>query len=316
MAQRFIKILLFGLGILIVIFLVFANLINLDGGERTVKTSQQSEFSGARAFTDVAYQVSLGPRTPGSRAHAEVFNWIYSELGDAGWEAEIQDLTIKDKEIHNVIGKWGDGDLWIIVGAHYDSRLVADHDPEVENRQTPVPGANDGASGVAVLLEIARTLPGYIYRQNDNNSSKIGEIWLVFFDAEDNGRISDWDWIMGSQAFVSSLEDRPDAVVIIDMIGDADLNIYIENSSSPELVNEIWTEAANIGFGEYFIDQKKYTILDDHTPFINAGIPAVDIIDFDYPYYHTLDDTTDKVSEMSLEIVGRTVISWLLNRAP
>jgi len=316
MAQRFIKILLFGLGILIVIFLVFANLINLDGGERTVKISQQSEFSGARAFTDVAYQVSLGPRTPGSRAHAEVFNWIYSELGGAGWEAEIQDLTIKDKEIHNVIGKWGDGDLWIIVGAHYDSRLAADHDPEVENRQTPVPGANDGASGVAVLLEIARTLPGYIYRQNDNNSSKIGEIWLVFFDAEDNGRISDWDWIMGSQAFVSSLEDRPDAVVIIDMIGDADLNIYIENSSSPELVNEIWTEAANIGFGEYFIDQKKYTILDDHTPFINAGIPAVDIIDFDYPYYHTLDDTTDKVSEMSLEIVGRTVISWLLNRAP
>jgi len=316
MALGFNKKLAFGFAIFIITFLVLVFLIKMEGGERLDKISQPDEFSGARAFSDVAYQVSLGPRTPGSRAHTEVINWIYSELGDAGWEAEIQELTFMGKEISNVIGKWGEGPPWIILGAHFDSRFAADQDPVLENRQTPVPGANDGASGVAVLLEIARTLPSHSSQQEDKNSSKIGEIWLVFFDAEDNGRIADWDWVLGSQAFVSSLEDTPNAVVIVDMIGDADLNIYIEKSSSPELVSEIWAEADNIGYGEYFIDQKKYVILDDHTPFLHAGIPAVDIIDFDYPYWHTVDDTTDKVSEMSLEIVGRTVISWLLNRVP
>jgi Zn-dependent M28 family amino/carboxypeptidase len=163
-----------------------------------------------------------------------------------------------------------------------------------------VPAANDGASGVAVLLELARTLPE-------------GEVpvWLVFFDAEDNGRIEGWDWILGSREFVANNPIRPQAVVIVDMIGDADLNIYKEQNSDPALTNAIWAVARDLGYGDRFLPEYKYSILDDHTPFLEAGIPAVDIIDFDYPYYHTLEDTPDKVSPQSLEIVGKTLWTWL-----
>ena len=180
---------------------------------------------------------------------------------------------------------------------------MADQDPDPRLRTQPVPGANDGASGVAVLLELARTLPVDLPVQ----------IWLVFFDAEDNGDIQGWDWIMGSSAFVASLEAKPDAAIIIDMIGDADLNLPIEQNSTPELVQQIWQTAKDLGYESVFLNQPGYSMLDDHTPFLQAGIPAVDIIDFDYPYWHTTQDTPDKVSAQSLEIIGNTLTQWLKN---
>jgi Zn-dependent M28 family amino/carboxypeptidase len=157
---------------------------------------------------------------------------------------------------------------------------------------------------VAVLLELARVLP------EDSLST-----WLVFFDAEDNGRIEGWDWILGSQAFVDELDFRPEAAIIVDMIGDADQNIYIERNSNPKLVDEIWTVASDLGYEQSFIPEPKYSMLDDHTPFLQAGIPAIDIIDFDYPYWHTTADTLDKVSANSLEAVGRTLQVWIANRS-
>jgi Zn-dependent M28 family amino/carboxypeptidase len=205
-----------------------------------------------------------------------------------------------------VIAKQGQGQPWIILGAHYDSRLLADHDPDVSLRQDPVPGANDGASGVAVLMELARVLPHI----------QDGQLWLVFFDAEDNGHIEGWDWIMGSRAFAGSLQDHPQAVVIVDMIGDADLNIHIEANSDQQLSAEIWHRAAALGYDEFFIDSEKYSILDDHTPFLELGIPAVDVIDFDYPYWHTTEDTLDKISADSLQIVGDTLLNWVLSKLP
>jgi Zn-dependent M28 family amino/carboxypeptidase len=203
--------------------------------------------------------------------------------------------------IRNVIGKSGEGNPWIILGAHFDTRIYADRDPDPTKRSQPVPGANDGASGVAVLLEIARVFPEQ-YR---------GEIWLVFFDAEDNGGFPGWDWILGSSAFVEQLQGRPEAAIIVDMIGDADLNIYLERNSNAELSQSIWREAAELGYSSIFINEPKFGMLDDHTPFLMAGIPAVDIIDFDYPYYHTTADTPDKVSAESLKAVGDTLLSWL-----
>jgi Zn-dependent M28 family amino/carboxypeptidase len=100
------------------------------------------------------------------------------------------------------------------------------------------------------------------------------------------------------------------------MIGDADQNIYIERNSNPELSEEIWEIAAELGYGRSFIPTPRHSILDDHTPFLQAGIPAVDIIDFDYPYWHTTEDTVDKVSAESLEAVGRTLQEWLARRFP
>jgi Zn-dependent M28 family amino/carboxypeptidase len=204
-----------------------------------------------------------------------------------------------------VIAKRGRGSPWIIIGAHFDTRIYADQDPDPQKRALPVPGANDGASGVAVLLELARVLPPDLP----------GEIWLVFFDAEDNGSIPGRDWAMGSRAFVEgALEGQPDAVVIVDMVGDTDLNIYLEKNSDQTLMQEIWEVAEGLGYSDYFIPSYKYRIIDDHIPFLEANIPAVDIIDFDYPYWHTTSDTLDKVSAKSLQIVGDVVLTWLLTK--
>ena len=262
--------------------------------------AQTQPFDGQRALADVETQVAFGPRTPGSSGHAQVQDWMRAELSEAGWESRIQSAEMLGHPVQNVIAYRGDTRPQIILGAHYDTRMFADNDPDPAKQLEPVPGANDGASGVAVLLELARVLP-----------ADSAPVWLVFFDAEDNGRIEGWDWILGSQAFVEGLEFQPEAAVIVDMIGDADQNIYIERNSDPELVQEIWGVAAELGYEQSFIPRPKYSMLDDHTPFLQAGIPAVDIIDFDYPYWHTTEDTVDKVSAESMETVGGTLQEWI-----
>ena len=118
---------------------------------------------------------------------------------------------------------------------------------------------------------------------------------------------------MGSQAFVSELEERPNAVIVVDMIGDADLNICYEGNSNQVLLDSIWNTAIVLGYSQYFSPQVCH-IRDDHTAFLEAGIPAADIIDFNYPYWHTIEDTVDKVSATSLSIVGETILEWLLAR--
>jgi Zn-dependent M28 family amino/carboxypeptidase len=260
-------------------------------------------FDGQRALADVQKQVAFGPRTPGSEGHLKIREWMHTELESAGWIVEVQEIQQLGHPGFNVIAKRNDDKPQIILGAHYDSRLLADNDPDPAHWTQPVPAANDGASGVAVLVELARTLP-----------DDTVPLWLVFFDLEDNGRIEGWDWILGSRAFVDELQFRPQAVVIVDMIGDADLNIYLERNSDKALRSEIWNTAASLGYDDVFIAQEKHSMLDDHTPFLQAGIPAVDIIDFDYPYWHTVQDTPDKVSAESLQAVGRTLWTWITSR--
>ncbi len=118
---------------------------------------------------------------------------------------------------------------------------------------------------------------------------------------------------LGSRSFVNQLEGKPDKVVIIDMIGDADLNLYYEHNSDAALSEEIWNVAIKNGFGETFIPQYKYRILDDHIPFVEAGIQAIDIIDFDYPYWHTQNDTVDKISANSLNASWKNIIGMVIN---
>lgn len=288
----------------IVRFVAFCLVLLMAGGFAMVfwgRPAVEEGFNGDRAYRDVLYQTSLGARTPGSTAHESTVLYISRELQNAGWRVEIQRVKKMGKTVTNLIARRSNDPVQIILGAHYDSRMTADRELELSLRDLPVPGANDGASGTAVLLELARTLPQDINK----------EIWLVFFDLEDQGQINNWDWIIGSRAFVEQLETTPASVVIIDMIGDSDLNIYREKNSDPELTSEIWNLAEELGYGHVFLDQPKYSILDDHTPFLEKGIRAVDIIDFDYPYWHTLSDTADKVSSRSLEIVGNVLLAWL-----
>ena len=257
-------------------------------------------FDGDRAYQDVITQVEFGPRLPESEAHAKTVDWIQENLKASGWEVELQETTRMDHPVRNVIAKRGTGQPWVILGAHYDSRIAADQD--AANPESPVPGANDGASGVAVLLELARVLPKDLDKQ----------VWLVFFDVEDQGRLPGWDWILGSRAFAESLQGTPDSVIVVDMIGDANLNILKEQNSDQQLTDDIWQAAEERGHNDVFIPEIGYSILDDHTPFLEKGLRAIDIIDFDYPYWHTLQDTPDKVAPDSLFAVGDTLLHWLM----
>jgi len=271
---------------------------------RSQPTPDPVSFDGQRAYADVQTQVAFGARIPGTEGHAKIQEWMREELAEAGWQVEVQESEALGHPIQNIVTKRNDESPQIIFGAHYDSRMFADNDADSANHSLQVPGANDGASGVAVLLELARTLP-----------EDTVPIWLVFFDAEDNGNIEGWDWILGSREFVKNNRLQPRAVVIVDMIGDADLNIYKERNSNAELMDQIWNTAKSLGYEDKFIPEYKHSMLDDHTPFIEAGLPAIDIIDFDYPYWHTMQDTTDKVSAESLEIVGNTLWTWVTQQS-
>ena len=139
------------------------------------KPKEISTYDAARAYNDVLFQTSLGPRLPGSQAHLDTIEYVVSELTKAGWQVELQQNERLGHPLTNIIARSGMGKQWVILGAHYDSRISADQDPDLNMRHLPVTGANDGASGVAVLLELARSLPQDLDR----------EVWLVFFDLED-----------------------------------------------------------------------------------------------------------------------------------
>ncbi len=260
-------------------------------------TPGAGKFDGQVAFQHVQAQMAIGPRPTGSDAGRKTGDYVAAQLRKSGWQVEEQDFVYRGVAGRNIIGKAGKGPV-AIIGAHYDTRRVADNDPDPALRAQPVPGANDGASGVAVLLELARTL--------DKERLK-NEVWLTFFDAEDNGRLDGWDFIAGSSEMASRLTVVPEMVVIADMIGDRDQQIFKEQNSTPELVDRIWAIAARLGYEQAFLPSAKWAMLDDHTPFLQRGIPAVDLIDFDYPYWHTTQDTADKVAPESLERVGRVL---------
>ncbi len=272
---------------------------------RVSPTPADAVFDGERARAAVADQVALGPRVPGTDAHERAGDYILANLQAAGLETETQVFTDQGISLRNLVGRAGaaHGPL-VILGAHYDTRPVADRDPT--DPSVPTPGANDGASGVAVLLELARVLPvdSFGFR-----------LWLVFFDAEDGGGLPGGEWIVGSRAFAASLGERPGAVIVVDMVGDADLQLPHEARSDEALSTAIWETAARLG-SPAFVAQPGSSILDDHVPFLELGIPAVDIIDIDYPYWHTREDTLDKVSAESLAQVGWTLQTWLTELDP
>ncbi|MEN4013278.1 MAG: M28 family peptidase [Chloroflexota bacterium] len=288
------------IALILLIFFLGAGIWFAKFGSQSTSVNQR--FDGERAFQDIEVQMSFGPRTPGSDGHQRTIEYILSQTRAAGWDAELHQSIRLGHPIKNVIARRNNGGPQIILAAHYDTRFISDHDPDPAQRGLPVPGANDGASGVGVLLELARSLPEDLPL----------DLWLVFFDAEDQGNIAGWDWILGSRAFVEERMEQPEAVVVVDMIGDADLNIFYERNSDPALSQKIWQIAAQLGYQNAFIPEYKYTILDDHIPFIERGIKAIVIIDFDYPYWHTRQDTLDKVSAESLEQVGETLHHWLI----
>ncbi len=262
-------------------------------------------FDGEKAYEWVLTQCEMGYRITGTETSIQAGNTFSATLHSLDWSVKDQQFEHKGTTVRNLLASKGEGP-GVLIGAHYDTRRKADEDPNHPTQ--PVLGANDGASGVAVLLELARTL--------DVEASN-RTVYLAFFDAEDNGYLDGWDWIVGSSYMAThwgDLDGLPlEAVVVVDMIGDRDQNIYYDRNSDPRLSQTLWQIASDQGYDNRFIPEYRYMILDDHVPFARMGVPAVVIIDFDYPYWHTTEDTPDKVSAASLEAVGRTVESWLEN---
>jgi hypothetical protein len=260
------------------------------------------DFDGEIAFEQLVNQMDFGSRWPGSPAHLAVGDYIIAQLKKFDWEVDEQYVPYESVTARNIIGKTniGAGPI-IIIGAHYDTRRIADQSPEPLE---PVPGAVDGASGVAVLLELARTLELQKVER---------EIWLTFFDVEDQGRggMPGFAWGAGSRIMADSMTVIPDSVIVVDMVGDADQQLFFEGNSNRDLQTVLWQIAADLGFGERFIPEQRHTMIDDHLPFVEKGIPTSLIIDFDYPYWHTTEDTIDKASPESLFSVGRTLEFWL-----
>jgi Zn-dependent M28 family amino/carboxypeptidase len=280
----------------------------------------QDEFSGERAFELLQKQCLFGPRVPGTPAAENCAGFIEEELNRLGIPVKRQTFKVYSKLMRstvagtNIIGLYaGDcptSDI-VALSAHWDTRPIADRDADATLRFKPIPGANDGASGVAALLEIARVMKERRYP---------GRILFLFFDLEDAGLPGSLDqWCLGSKFFAAnSLRDYPITLGInLDMIGDRNLRIQPEQLMlrfAPELTKDLWNVAQKSA-PHYFIDQPlAQSIYDDHEPFLRRGVPYVNLIDFDYPEWHTHEDTPDACSPSSLKIVGRVAIDYIFHR--
>jgi len=262
-------------------------------------------FDEVEAFKLLEEQVAMGARVPNTDAHKKCMLWLEKQMKKYTDQVHIQHFEVSWRnetyKLANIIALFAglSGDT-LLIGTHWDCHPTADKDKDLTKRTEPVPGANDGASGTAVLLELAKVLKTY---------TPPITVMLALFDGEDFG-----EYTYGSKHFVSSPTPyMPDAVIIIDMVGDADLRISNELNSiehSRKLWETLMESVRALSYGKYF-GGSNVRISDDHIPFIKAGKEAILLIDFDYPYWHTTDDTPDKCSQASLGIIGRLLIRFI-----
>jgi len=280
--------------------------------------SARIDVDGARAQARVVHQVGLGPRIPGTPGHAAIVDWMQGQLESLGGKVERQiftDSTLgRPLPLCNLIARFGPADgRRIALCAHYDTRPWCDQDPDTARRREPLPGANDAASGVAVLLEVAELL--------HRAAPPVG-VDLVFLDGEDQGLATEPEqFSLGARGYAARLPapgtaGRPVAAFVFDMVGDRNLEIYPEIQSSQRAANlvAIVLEAARATGARHFHPTPRYGVTDDHVPLLEAGLPTVDIIDFDYPAWHTHGDLPDQTSEESLAEVSR-VAAWIVYRS-
>ncbi|NND09109.1 MAG: DUF4910 domain-containing protein [Saprospiraceae bacterium] len=277
-------------------------------------------FQRDSAFSYVVKQVNFGPRNLGSEGHEATRQWIVDKLKACGLEVIEQNFPAQianagTYEATNIIAKYNPGVAErVLMAAHWDTRYIAEKDTDIEDRDDPILGADDGASGVAVLLEIARVV--------SENPLDLG-IDFVFFDAEDqgtNGGSTD-SWCLGSQYWSRNLPagQRPTYGILLDMVGAKGATFPKEGISmhyAPDIVAKVWQLGQSMGYGHYFVNTRATPITDDHQ-FVNdlTGIPMIDIIN--YPngsfghYHHTSDDDMDVIDRNTLRAVGQVVLALL-----
>ena len=280
------------------------------------------DFNADSAYRYVERQVQFGPRVPNSQAHRLAGEWLVNELKRHGFKVTEQTPSLKafDGTVLNARNIFAQINPEvkdrILFLAHWDCRPWADQDPDPSRRSEPVDGANDGASGVGVLLEMARQLA--------LNPIEKG-VDILFVDAEDWGTDGDEDsWALGAQYFANNPPVdgySPRMAVLLDMVGGKEAIFcreYFSELSAPQLAEEIWQTAASLGYGSMFPNRMGSAILDDHVQLIKAGIPAIDIVEYHpeddsgfNPRWHTTSDNMDGISKATLDAVGTTLLNWL-----
>ena len=284
--------------------------------------SNVPNFDEDNAFSYLVAQCDFGPRNPGSDGYFACLDYLITELDQSANEIILQDFSYQEQRynkrynLENIIARYNpDSEFQTVISAHWDTRPWADQEDLQQDRDQPIIGANDGASGVAILLELARIM--------GENPPPIG-VNLVFFDGEDLGVPGENEtYCQGSRFFAKNLPiPRPDEAINLDMVGDKQLVIPIERYSleyHPKLVRHLWDRAKDMGL-DAFIGRVDYAIYDDHIPLNEiAGIPSIDLIDFKYPnsyanFWHTLNDIPENCSEESLGQVGDLMVDYIYNR--
>lgn len=309
-AHRFRSLSLFLFGLLCLSFAVSA------------EPTDELRFNGQSAFQFLYKQVQMGTREPGSAGHKKAIDAYVEWFEECGGEVELQyfkanihtkpeaDSELREVQGINVIARFGPGRLTdYLLCAHYDTRPWADHDPDESRRLEPIPGANDGASGVAVLLEMAR-----LFAIQPPES----RIEIVLFDVEDAGvpGINE-SYCHGSAYYAQShAGSAPIGAILLDMIGDSDLMINKEAFSytyAREWTDHIFQLAEEVG-ATAFYNEEGMPVYDDHVNLLRAGIPACDLIDFDYPPWHTHQDVPAACAPESLEQVGRVLVRLIYGK--
>ena len=284
--------------------------------------SNVPRFDENHAFSYLVAQCDFGPRNPGSDGYYACLDYLITELDQSANEIILQDFSYQERRynkqynLENIIARFNpDSEFQTVISAHWDTRPWADQEDLRQDRDQPIIGANDGASGVAILLELAKIM--------GENPPPIG-VNLVFFDGEDLGVPGENEtYCQGSRFFAKNLPiPRPDEAINLDMVGDKQLVLPIERYSleyHPKLVRHLWDRAKDMGL-DAFIGRVDYAIYDDHIPLNEiAGIPSIDIIDFKYPnsyanFWHTMNDIPENCSEESLGQVGALMVDYIYNR--
>jgi peptidase M28-like protein len=275
----------------------------------------RTAFDGQLAYGYVKTQLDFGTRVPGTPGAQRCGDWIIAQMRQRADTVIVQSwshTTVGGAvlPLRNILARFRptatDRVLYV---THWDTRPTSDEARTPAERRLPMPGANDGASGVGLFIALGDLLK--------KTPASVG-VDLLFVDGEDYGDFpKNQDVLIGSTYFASHLPSpdyRPIFGVLWDMIGDKDLDIYEEANSvqrAPEIVSRVWHQAADLGYQRYFVPQVGSAVTDDHVPLLKAGLRVIDVIDFSYPVHHTPRDTIDQVSAQSLQIVGDVATSLI-----
>lgn len=313
-----------------VIYLVFCSFVLLTACGKKQAVIDRPAFSADSAYHYIETQMSFGPRVPNGQGHTDCVIYLVHQLRRFGADVTLQKGTMTDysgrvQPVMNIIGRFNHSESTspVLLCAHYDTRPWCDQEEDYANRFMNVPGANDGASGVGVLLEVAR--------QISMKEDLATPVDIVFFDCEDmgtpdfyTGEQRENTWCLGSQLFADEYlnpEVRYQYGILLDMVGAPDARFPREYYSSQYAENyqeRIWRTARDLGYGRYFEDRLSYPIVDDHYYLNLAGVPCVDIIHYDmqrstgFPeWWHTRRDDMGNIDKSSLQAVGEVVMALL-----